>query len=132
MRVLVCGGRDFNNYTTVCNALNSLFAEADIDLVIHGAAAGADSLAKNWAEEHDIKTLPFPAKWDDLETPPVVRRFRRYDGAPYNAAAGGVRNQKMLDEGKPDLVVAFPGGSGTADMVRRAKAAGVPIKQIET
>lgn len=43
-------------------------------------------------------------------------------------AAGPIRNQRMLDEGKPDLVVAFPGGRGTADMVRRAKAAGVPVR----
>ena len=26
----------------------------------------------------------------------------------------------MLDEGQPDLVLAFPGGSGTLDMMRRA------------
>jgi hypothetical protein len=37
----------------------------------------------------------------------------------------------MLLEGKPDLVVAFPGGKGTADMVRRARKANVPVKEIE-
>jgi hypothetical protein len=40
-------------------------------------------------------------------------------------SAGPIRNQAMLDEGRPDLVVAFPGHHGTADMVRRARAAGV-------
>ena len=35
--------------------------------------------------------------------------------------------QIMLDEGKPDLVVAFPGGRGTADMIRKAEGAGVPV-----
>ena len=40
-------------------------------------------------------------------------------------AAGHIRNQQMLDEGRPHLVVAFPGGRGTADMVRRARAAGI-------
>jgi hypothetical protein len=38
-----------------------------------------------------------------------------------------MRNQAMLDYGKPDLVVAFPGGKGTADMVRRARVAGVKV-----
>ncbi len=38
-----------------------------------------------------------------------------------------LRNQRMLDEGNPDLVVAFPGGGGTKDMVRRAVKARVPI-----
>jgi formate dehydrogenase assembly factor FdhD len=32
-----------------------------------------------------------------------------------------------LSKGKPDLVVAFPGGRGTADMVRKAQTAGVPV-----
>ena len=41
-----------------------------------------------------------------------------------------LRNQRMLDEGKPDLVVAFPGGGGTKDMVRRAVKAGVPIHEV--
>jgi len=33
----------------------------------------------------------------------------------------------MLDEGKPDLVVAFDGGRGTANMVKQAKAAGIQV-----
>jgi len=41
--------------------------------------------------------------------------------------AGPIRNQQMLDEGKPNLVVAFPGGRGTADIVRRARAAGIEV-----
>jgi hypothetical protein len=36
----------------------------------------------------------------------------------------------MLDEGKPDLVVAFPGGGGTKDMVRRAVKAGLSIHEV--
>jgi hypothetical protein len=35
-------------------------------------------------------------------------------------AAGPRRNQRMLEDFRPDLVVAFPGGRGTAYMVRRA------------
>jgi predicted polyphosphate/ATP-dependent NAD kinase len=41
-------------------------------------------------------------------------------------AAGIIRNQRMLDEGKPDLVIAFQGGDGTADMVRRANKSKIP------
>ena len=44
--------------------------------------------------------------------------------------AGPLRNQRMLDEGKPDLVVAFPGGGGTKDTVRRAVQAGVIIHDV--
>lgn len=46
-------------------------------------------------------------------------------------AAGPIRNQHMIDTAKPDLVVSFPGGAGTADMVRRAKAAGVRVIEVE-
>ena len=48
----------------------------------------------------------------------------------FGPSAGGIRNQQMLDEGKPDLVVAFPGGKGTADMVRRAENAGVKVIKV--
>jgi hypothetical protein len=44
--------------------------------------------------------------------------------------AGPIRNQRMLEEGKPDLVMAFPGGRGTADMVRRGKEAGVEVIEV--
>jgi hypothetical protein len=36
----------------------------------------------------------------------------------------------MLDEGKPDLVVAFPGGGGTKDMITRALGAGVSVHEV--
>ena len=54
-----------------------------------------------------------PARWDDLDTPPVVIRYRR-DGTPYNAAAGGIRNAFILTW-RPRVCLSFPGGSGTAD-----------------
>jgi hypothetical protein len=49
----------------------------------------------------------------------------------HGRAARPIRNQRMLDEGKPDLVVAFPGGRGTTDMIRRAERAGVPVRQVQ-
>lgn len=79
--------------------------------VIHGAYRGADTLADEWARDHKIKPEPFPADWTRLR-----------------GRAGPIRNAKMLAEGKPDLVVAFPGGKGTADMVKKARAAGVPVR----
>lgn len=108
MRVLVCGSRKFSDYSAVCTALNDHANMAEV--VIHGGATGADTLAGEWADHHSIRCVVFKADWKQ-----------------YGPAAGPIRNQRMLDEGKPDLVVAFPGGAGTADMVRRAQAAGIPI-----
>ena len=82
-------------------------------LVIHGAARGADALAGEWASFHGIQTVTVPANW-------------KGDGL----AAGPKRNQLMLDLLEPDQVVAFPGGVGTADMVRRAEEAGVFVHKV--
>jgi hypothetical protein len=55
------------------------------------------------------------------------------DWDKHGRAAGPIRNQQMLDEGKPDLVVAFllPQGSGTLDMIRRTEKAGIEVRVIE-
>lgn len=127
MRALVCGGRKYARGDVVNGVLNKLYPE----VVISGMATGADSLAAAWADAHpDVTLLPFPAKWQDIHRPGAVVK-KRWDGTLYDAAAGGVRNQRMLDEGKPDCVIAFPGGSGTEDMIRRAQKAKVPVIYIK-
>lgn len=116
MRVLVCGGRAFNDWTVVNDVLDGIQRVTPITCIIHGAATGADDLAERWARSEGIGRHRFPvlpAQWDK-----------------HGKAAGPMRNQAMLEKGKPDLVVAFPGGSGTADMVRRAKGAGVKVIEV--
>lgn len=110
MRILVCGGRDYDDRKALFRALDALLAEVPVELVIHGAARGADTLAGQWAIERNIPVMPFPAKWKT-----------------FGNAAGPIRNQEMLDDGKPDGVVVFPGGTGTADMKRKAEKAGLRI-----
>ena len=109
-RVLVCGGRDYNDSIHVCDVLGRLHAQWDISVIIHGDAPGADSLAKAWALSLKIPEVGYPADWE-----------------ANGRAAGPIRNQKMLDEMSPDVVVAFPGGRGTADMCRRARAHGITV-----
>jgi hypothetical protein len=105
-RVLVCGGRDFSDGRLVLSVLSRVRP----GLVIEGGARGADSLARWAAERLGVPVREFPADW-----------------ARFGRRAGVVRNEQMLVEGRPSVVVAFPGGRGTADMVRRALAAGVPV-----
>ncbi len=100
MRVLVCGGRDFDDSALVKRILDQIHAETPITSIIHGAARGADSLGKFWAQINRLPHKAFPADWDE-----------------YKKRAGYLRNQQMLDEGKPDLVVAFPDGKGTQMMI---------------
>lgn len=109
-RVLVCGGRGFSGSHVIFSELDKL---KSVDLVIHGGASGADRIAGKWAEARGIPCMCFPAPWRH-----------------YGNHAGPIRNGWMLDLGKPDLVMAFPGGRGTADMVRRAEEHGVPVVKI--
>ena len=115
MRLLVCGGRTYSDKTAMWAWLDAFHASAEgpIDLLIHGAARGADALADLWAFSHDITIRRYFAQWSD-----------------YGKAAGPLRNQQMLDEGKPDLVAAFPGNRGTANMVKLARAAGIKVVEV--
>lgn len=113
MKILVCGGRDYSDFDRLEDELN-LICLADGDFtIISGAARGADSLAIYYAKLYDVLLEVYPADWDK-----------------HGRAAGPIRNQQMLDEGKPDLVIAFPGGRGTQDMINRAEKAGIEVKQI--
>lgn len=122
VRVLVTGGRDYADRQRVFDVLGYYHSQQPFSVLIHGCADGADTLAQFWAASVPLPVERYPAAWDDLTTPPVVLRYRR-DGTPYNAAAGGIRNGRMLREGKPDVCVAFSGGRGTGDMCQRCHAA---------
>jgi len=110
MRVIVCGGRNYRDRAAVFAALDRLHAERGIDFLIQGVADGADYLAWQWADERGVPCGSYPAQWDE-----------------HGKRAGPIRNQEMIDEGKADGVVAFPGGKGTADLVQRAAAAGLKV-----
>ncbi|MBR0741172.1 DUF2493 domain-containing protein [Bradyrhizobium liaoningense] len=114
MHVIVCGGRTFDNYAAVKKYLDMLYAIHGFTLVIHGRAKGADTCAHRWAGEHGVPVEMFPAHW-------------RLHGN----AAGPIRNKQMLDEGRPQLVVAFPGGDGTRNMMKQAHERGVEVIDLE-
>lgn len=104
MRLLVCGGRTFADQAQ----LDGVLAALRPSLIIHGGAAGADRLAGLWAARAKVPVEVYFAKWSE-----------------YGPAAGHIRNTTMLTRGKPDMVVCFAGGKGTANMRRQALAAGV-------
>lgn len=112
VRLLVCGGRDFDARAWVYEALDRVMARVSVSTLITGGATGADALAADWAFSRGIPHVCFKASWSDGKG--GVRR-----------AAGPERNARMLAEGKPNIAVAFPGGRGTADMVRRLESAGI-------
>ena len=119
MRFLVCGGRTWgyawhgaqpHEHFLALKQRQQSFAVLDqldmtvgIDVIIHGDARGADRTAGKWADRNNVPVEVYPADWKSL-----------------GKKAGPLRNTQMLDEGKPDVCVAFPGGVGTSDMVGKA------------
>ena len=114
MKVLVTGGRDYADETRVGAELARLYSNDKFLEVAHGDARGADTLAANWCRRYSIPCTAFPANWK-----------------AYGKAAGVIRNQEMLDEFKPDIVLAFPGGRGTRNMVSIARRAEIDIIEVK-
>ena len=110
MKVIVCGGRDFEDRDFVFKALDQIHGQIDFSTVIHGACpTGADRLADDWAKSRgDITTWRFPANW-----------------RKHGKAAGPIRNREMIEKGNPSLVIAFPGGKGTTNMLSLAAEYGL-------
>lgn len=114
MRVLVCGGRDYRDHERVQEVLHKLLVKSEgIDVVIEGGARGADRHARTFAEAYSIPVETYEADWET-----------------HGTFAGPLRNKAMLQEGRPDLVIAFPGGKGTRSMVGLARKFGVEVIEI--
>jgi YspA, cpYpsA-related SLOG family len=116
MRVLVCGGRAYTNRDELYAELDRLHAEYVSTTIIAGGAGGAGALALEWAQARGIATQAFRAERGT---------FGRTGGG------GPLSNARVLAESRPDIVIAFPGGRDTANMVKRAKAAGVWVLTVE-
>lgn len=110
MNILACGGRTYTNKNKVYDVLDDCISCWDEVVLINGCAKGADTLAQEWAKDRGFPIEKYPALWD-----------------VHGKSAGYIRNKLMLDDGQPDLVVAFPGGKGTAMMVKIAEEANVEV-----
>lgn len=119
-KIIVCGGRDYgyrrNEKTSkkeryqpeidrIFNTLDRIRLAIGRPLVIiQGGADGVDLFAKEWAHSRGVPVEEYKAEWDT-----------------YGKRAGYLRNARMLEEGNPKAVVAFPGGKGTSMMVSLAR-----------
>jgi hypothetical protein len=116
--VLVCGGRGYRDREKVFWALNTVKVAVDKNKgkmrVIEGGATGADFFARLWRRDNRIDGKTYRARW---------KRF--------GLSAGPLRNQQMLDEEDVDIVLAFPGNEGTADMIERANAQGYVVHEFK-
>jgi hypothetical protein len=112
MKIIICGGRDYDEAEYAFKMLDLLFDSELPELVIEGGARGADRIGRHWADTRGIPVLTMNAQWD-----------------LYGKSAGYRRNTDMADEG-PDLVVALPGGRGTQHMIDIANKRKITVLQI--
>lgn len=117
MKVLVTGGRNYRDHKKIYNVLDKIDYKYHIEQIISGGARGADTLAQQWAI---MRHIPYEL----YEIPDWCWKT-------LGKKIGPMRNQAMIDQGSPDLVIAFPGGRGTADMIRRSLQAKIRVKEIE-
>ena len=105
MKVIIAGGRDFDNYDYLFETMKNL--NIIVSEVVCGGASGADTLGREWAQKHNIPVKMFPAEWDT-----------------YGKYAGIKRNHEMGDYA--DFLVAFWDGysTGTKDMITYMKSIG--------
>ena len=114
-RVIIAGGRDFENYEYMCEILNDLFYNStnfkkrDIK-IISGMAKGADTLAIRYADEHKLTKILFPANWK-----------------LYPRAAGFLRNEDMLSIATHLIAFWDEKSSGTKHMIDIAQKKGIPV-----
>jgi hypothetical protein len=115
MRVLICGGRHWHEEEPIHWFFSEHLSPAYATIIHGGCPTGADAIAHKYAWGEGYTILKFPAEWNR-----------------HGSNAGPIRNQKMLDEGKPDLVVAFWNGTspGTRDMITRARRQGIEVRII--
>lgn len=116
--ILICGGRDYDDSNTVNETLRKVLAnyEPEKVVIVTGGAIGADTLAMQWAIKNEIKYLTVPPRW-----------------SVNGRAAAFLRNEEMasiLPQGT--LVVAFPGGKGTAHMISMANTRGFEVLQVSS
>lgn len=130
MRVIIAGGRDFNDFRFLSKKCDYiLHAELhdykleDLEFIC-GMANGADSVGKEYADLWEYPVKAFPAKWDDLDVENCVIKYNKF-GKPYNALAGHNRNLEMALYAKEDngVLIAFHDGvsTGTKNMISLAK-----------
>lgn len=122
------GGYEPRRYTVVCTGGRDYYDEVQVDLILTllaaagagqpnrqlhigvGCATGADEVVREWCKENKVSYKKHVAQW---------KKFGR--------SAGPKRNVAMLEEEQPRLVVAFPGGDGTANCVNEARKRDIPV-----
>jgi len=103
------GGRDFEDKKTF-NRVLRIVDHPDFVVIVGCCPTGLDKMVRDFFKE---EAVVFEADWHK-----------------YGRAAGPLRNKAMLSF-KPEILIAFPGGTGTEDCIRQAKKQKIPVLKVE-
>ncbi|MGY6697759.1 MAG: DUF2493 domain-containing protein [Roseinatronobacter sp.] len=110
MRLIITGGRHLDDVVLIRRALTRVHALRPITVLIHGGSGALGITAEDWAREMRLHVLRYPANWRE-----------------FGKRAEAIRNSFMLQDSRPDIVLALPGGVDTADLVATAVCAHLPV-----
>jgi hypothetical protein len=133
-KVIIAGGRDFNNKKLLFHKADLLLKEQirkeNKIIIVSGGANGADKLGEDYAEARGFYIKVYPANWDDITNKPLSEIRTRRDGTKYWSKAGPERNIQMAKYG--DALIAFWDGKskGTNHMINIAKGKGLAVRVI--
>lgn len=113
MKVIIAGGREFNNYTKLTYHCDKILSNKPQVEIVSGGAEGADRLGEDYAKSKGHSVTRFPADWNK-----------------HGKAAGPIRNREMAEYA--DGLIAFWDGtsSGTANMIKEAQKRNLKIRII--
>lgn len=113
MKVIIAGGRDFNDYNLLKSKCDLLLKNSTNIEIVSGNANGADKLGERYALENNYKLTKFPADWS------------------LGKKAGYIRNKQMSDYS--DCLIAFWDGcsKGTNHMINLAKQNNLKIRIVK-
>lgn len=110
MKVIIAGGRNFNDYEKLCQFCNKLLSKQTKVEIVSGTARGADLLGERYANDKEYPIKQFPANWDK-----------------YGKSAGYKRNEQMAKYA--DVLIVFWDGKsrGTKHMIDLAKRVNLKV-----
>lgn len=114
MRLIIAGGRHLDDVALIRRALARAQAIRPITVLIHGGSGALGITAEDWAREMRLHVVRYPANWRE-----------------FGKRAEAIRNAFMLEDSRPDMLLALPGGTDTADLVTNAFGARVPVIDAE-
>lgn len=115
--LVTTGGREYVDVDRIefvlQTTVNHYVSHGLTPIIRHGMARGCDSIVEHWCRMNQIQSEPFP-----------YPKGMGKSGGPY-------RNRQMLITGRPELLISFPGGSGTENCTKQAYELGIPVLRVK-